>query len=77
MVELSAQGWTDDQIGQLLGSSATAVARQLGHARYPTGDVSGADVESSVADDLVREASARFLQDAARVLASQCVRRSA
>ncbi len=76
IAKLSADGWSDEHIAQTQGRSVYAIAKRLGRGKYPRNACEGQH-EQREFERRVREASARFVADAARVLAQQCVRKSA
>jgi hypothetical protein len=76
VAKLSADGWSDEQIATLQGRSVLAIAKKLGHEKYPRNACEGQN-EQRCFENKVREASARFAADAARILLPRYARRSA
>jgi hypothetical protein len=74
--KLSRDGWSDEKIAFLQGRSSLSIAQKLGHAKYRHNACEGQDGQRRFENE-VREASARFAADAARVLAPRYARRSA
>jgi hypothetical protein len=74
--KLSADGWSDEKIAFLQGRSSLSIAQKLGHAKYTHNACEGQN-EQRRFEDAVREASARFAADAARILAPRYARRTA
>jgi hypothetical protein len=74
--KLSADGWSDEHIAQVHGRSVYSIAKRLGREKYPRNACEGQH-EQREFERRVREASARFVADAAGVFAQQCLRRSA
>jgi hypothetical protein len=74
--KLSADGWTDEQIATLQGRSVLAIAKKLGHEKYPRNACEGRNEQRRFENE-VREASAQFAADAARILAPRYARRTA
>lgn len=76
IAKLSADGWSDEHIAHVHGRSVYAIAKRLGRGKYPRNACEGQH-EQRQFEQRVREASARFVADAARMLAHQRLRRSA
>jgi hypothetical protein len=65
--KLSADGWSDEHIAQVQGRSVLAIAKKLGHEKYPRNACEGQD-EQRRFENKVSEASARFSEDLVRLL---------